>query len=74
MKGQVALVKEQGVRFAVVVVKQSTLQGPKHSKDESVAAFSTHFGIPAVLMAQDSRGRATTTVARTSCASSRIST
>ena len=59
MKGQVALVKEQGVRFAVVVVKQSTPQGPKHSQNESAAAFSTHFGMPTVLMAQDSRGRAT---------------
>jgi hypothetical protein len=59
VKGQEALVKEQGVSFAVVVVKRSTLQGPKHRKDESVRALSSHFGVPAVLMAQDSHGRAT---------------
>jgi hypothetical protein len=59
VKGQVALVKEQGVSFAVVVVKPGVLHGSKSRKDETVAAFSGEFGVPAVLMAQDSRGRAT---------------
>lgn len=55
-KGQVALVREQGVNFAVVIVKPSVLHGPKSSKDDLVATFSLEFGAPAVLMAQDSRG------------------
>jgi hypothetical protein len=55
-KGHVALVREQGVNFAVVTVKPSVLNRPKSSKDELVATFSLEFGAPAVLMAQDSRG------------------
>jgi hypothetical protein len=56
VKGQVALVHEQGVDFAVVVVKSSVLSGPRSTQDEFVATFSIEFGCPAVLMAQDSRG------------------
>ena len=55
MKGQVALVREQGVEFAVVVVKRHVLNSPSQ-RDEAVQAFSIEFGRPAVLMAQDSRG------------------
>ena len=57
MKGLVALVKEQGVNFAVVNVKRSVMTGPVSKKNELVAAFSTKFGVPAVLMAPDVRGQ-----------------
>jgi len=57
MKGLVALVKEQGVNFAVVNVKRSVMTGPASNKNQLVSAFSREFGVPAVLMAQDSRGR-----------------
>lgn len=59
MKGHVALVREQGVDFAVVAVKPQVLNKPKREKDDLVAAYSLEFGVPAVLMAQDARGRAT---------------
>lgn len=55
MKGQVALVREQGVDFAVVVVKGHVLDSPSQRND-TVAAFSVEFGVPAVLMAQDHQG------------------
>ena len=59
MKGHVALVREQGVEFAVVTVKPHALAKPKRQKDDLVGAYSLEFGVPAVLMAQDARGRAT---------------
>lgn len=58
MKGHVALVREQGVEFAVVIVKRHVLDN--HSqRDGAVASFSREFSRPAVLMAQDSRGTPT---------------
>lgn len=59
MRGQVALVREQGVSFAVVVVKSTVIHGNRTQKDELVQSFSFEFGVPSVLMAQDSRGRPT---------------
>ena len=59
MKGHVALVREQGVNFAVVAVKPQVLTKPKGEKDDLVAAYSLEFDAPAVLMAQDARGRPT---------------
>ena len=59
MRGQVALVREQGVNFAVVVVKSTVIHGSKSKKDDLVQSFSVEFGVPSVLMAQDSRGRPT---------------
>jgi hypothetical protein len=56
MKGQVALVCERGVRFAVVAVRPSVISGVKRERDEAVRAFSAKLGVPAVLMAQGSRG------------------
>lgn len=51
MKIQAALTKEQGVTFAVVVVKQHALN------DDARATFQPAFpGVPIVLMSQDSRG------------------
>ena len=53
-KGQVALVREQGQDFAVVVVKRHVLNS-RSASDEAVRAFSLEFGVPTVLMAQDAR-------------------
>ncbi len=55
-----ALIREQGVEFAVVVVKTSVLDNPSQSaKAEAQRAFGRYFpGIPIVLMAQRSNGRA----------------
>ncbi len=56
MKIQAALVKEQGQNFAVVVVKRSALTnlaGRNQLTGELSALFG---GVPAILMAQDSRG------------------
>ena len=56
MKGHVALVCEQGVRFAVVAVSPTLMSGLRRERDGAVQAFSAQFGAPAVLMVQDSRG------------------
>ena len=50
-----AIIKEQGVTFAIAVVKPSVLHSP--SKEQIRASFIPYFGnIPIVLMSQDSRG------------------
>lgn len=55
MKFQGAVIKEQGVTFAVVVVKRHVV-GNKSKADQAITSFSRVFpGIPVVLMAQDSR-------------------
>jgi hypothetical protein len=56
MKGHVALVQEQDVRFAVVVVRPSVISGLKSERDDAVRAFSAEFGVPAVLMVHGSGG------------------
>lgn len=54
-----ALIREQGVTFAVVVVKRSCVQN-RLLGEEAVASFARFFpGRPVVLMAQDSRGTPT---------------
>ena len=56
MNAEAALVKEQGVLFAVVVVKRHVLASPSE-RDEVAAAVQGYFpGYEAILMAQDSRG------------------
>lgn len=58
MKLQGAVIKEQGVTFAVVVVKKHILDSTAQSQD-AIMAFRRYFpGLPITLMAQDSRGRA----------------
>lgn len=53
-----AIIKEQGVTFGVVVVKPSALNNPT-GRDRLVAQASGVFGgIPTILMAQPSGGRA----------------
>ena len=56
MKFQGALIKEQGVTFAVVVVMKSVLDNRSNAND-AIQNFQPVFsGHPVVLMAQDSRG------------------
>ena len=50
-----AIIKEQGVTFAIAVVKPSVLTSP--SREKIRASFVPFFGnIPIILMAQNSRG------------------
>lgn len=59
MKVQGAVVKEQGVTFAIVVVKGSATQ-TAHSANTARAAFQPLFpGLPLILASQDSSGRFT---------------
>jgi len=54
-----AVIREQGVTFAVVIVKPSVVRDRAEANRAS-AAFSPAFGgIPVVLMAQNSRGTPT---------------
>jgi hypothetical protein len=56
MKFQGALVREQGVEFAIVVVKRSVINagsGRASLQRDFAIAFG---GVPVVLMAQDGRG------------------
>jgi hypothetical protein len=56
MKVHGAVVKEQGVTFAIVVVKRHILN-IRTRAHETAEAFSRLFpGVPIVLMAQDGRG------------------
>jgi hypothetical protein len=56
MSFDAALVREQSVTFAVVVVNNHAVSS-ESSRRQAVGAFSTHFpGVPIVLMAQDGRG------------------
>lgn len=55
-KIQGAVIKEQGVTFAIVIVKQHVLQSQSGAQ-EAAQAFRAYFpGLPLILMAQDSRG------------------
>lgn len=55
-KIQGAVVKEQGVTFAIVVVKSHVLQAQSESQS-AARAFMPYFpGMPIILMAQDGRG------------------
>lgn len=56
MKFQGAVIKEQGITFAIVNVKKYILD-QKAEADKAIRNFQSFFpGIPLVLMAQDSRG------------------
>ena len=51
-----AVIKEQGVTFAIVVVKQHVLQNST-DRENAQRSFSTVFpGMPIILMSQDSSG------------------
>lgn len=59
MRFQGALINEQGVRFALVVVKRHVVDN-RHEADKTIGAFQSVFpGVPVVLMGQDSRGTPT---------------
>ena len=54
-----AVIKEQGVTFAVVIVKPHVLN-TQQSAAQAIANFGTYFpGMPIVLMAQNGRGTPT---------------
>lgn len=56
MKFQGAVIKEQGVTFAVVIVKKHVIDNRSQAA-QAVSSFQPFFpGIPVVLMAQDHRG------------------
>lgn len=50
-----ALIKEQGVEFAIVIVKPHVLQN-RLEANQSISAFRRRFGVPVVLMAQNHQG------------------
>ena len=57
MKFQGALIREQSVTFAIVIVKKHILDNP-HSAQDMIQSFAPVFsGCPVVLMAQDYSGR-----------------
>jgi hypothetical protein len=53
---QGAVIKEQGVTFAVVVVKMHIVDSQSQSEDTIRSLSSIFPGIPIVLMAQNTRG------------------
>lgn len=59
MKVDAALIKEQGVEFAVVVVKRAVTASRSVARD-TADSYTRHFGnVPVVVMSQDSRGTPT---------------
>jgi len=59
MRFEGAVIKEQGVSFAVVVVKNHVVNVPSEAR-KAIARFIPVFpGLPVVLMAQDARGTPT---------------
>jgi hypothetical protein len=58
-KFQGAVIKEQSVTFAIVVVKQSALQIQSESQKTAQAYVPFFPSLPIILMAQDSRGTPT---------------
>ncbi len=58
MRIQGAIFREQGQTFAVVVVKSQVVQSSSSAAD-AIRCLAPVFGVPIVLMAQDSRGRPT---------------
>ncbi|MBP0447785.1 hypothetical protein J8J14_23855 [Roseomonas sp. SSH11] len=59
MRFQGAIVREQGVTFAVVVVQRHVINNSAEA-NRAIASFRPVFpGMPVTLMAQDHQGRAT---------------
>ena len=60
MKFDGAVVREQGVEFAIAVVKSSLFSKSTSAKDQAAANFSVAFGgVPTVLVAQNGQGTPT---------------
>lgn len=56
MRFQGAVIREQGVTFAIVIVKAHVIANRAEAQ-QTIAAFQRHFpGLPVTLMAQDGRG------------------
>lgn len=56
MTFQGAVIKEQGITFAIVIVKKSIVDN-RSEADRAIVTFQPYFpGIPVILMAQDYRG------------------
>jgi len=54
-----ALIKEQGVKFAIVIVKQHIINS-SHTANQAIASFQPTFpSVPVILMSQDFRGTPT---------------
>ena len=54
-----AIIKEQGITFAIVIVKPHIINNSNDSNEARIA-FQQYFpGIPIILMAQDHNGRPT---------------
>lgn len=58
MQFEGALIREQGVEFAIVIIKKCILDDSTQANELS-GQFQCQLGIPVVLMAQDARGVAT---------------
>jgi hypothetical protein len=58
MRVQGAVIREQGLTFAIVVVKPHVVSN-SFEADRTIRSFSPVFGTPVVLMAQDGSGRPT---------------
>ncbi|MCJ8346401.1 hypothetical protein MJH12_12735 [bacterium] len=59
MKIQGAVIKEQGIKFSIVIVKQHVIKCVS-DRDVAIRQFSALFGnMPLVLMAQDHNGTPT---------------
>lgn len=54
-----AVIKEQGVSFAVVAVKRHVVESPTQAASVMRTFSPVFHGLPIVLMAQDESGRAT---------------
>jgi len=52
-----AVIKEQGVTFAIVVVKSTILNSPTIRENTRNSFSEVFLGMPIILMAQDGRGR-----------------
>lgn len=56
VKVEGAVIKEQGVTFAIVIVKRNILNSQTQCQQAAQSFQSLFPGMPIVLMAQDSRG------------------
>ena len=59
MQFEGAVIKEQGVTFAIVIVKSYVLSSTLQMQDARAGFNNVFPGMPIILMAQDARGRAT---------------
>jgi hypothetical protein len=64
-----ALIREQGISFAIVSVKSHILDSSTEAQRTVTALRPVFGGVPVILMAQDGRGRPPTTGGTTSSVS-----